>query len=763
MVRYDSERRLWALEGKKCALVLGLADLSEPGGESPAGSRESLLLTVWYGSRLPSLQDYPVAALDPGWASFSSPEGLSPETYPAWGGARYGECALKGETAGGIRDLRLYYRDFRVRGEVLEIDLEDPLTGLAVTAEFELFVELDLIRTRSRLTNRGPQAIRLERFFSGLLYPRRDEAYRLTSLQGHWAGETRVRRQELGCGLTVLESRRGFTSQHANPFFALDPRGESREESGEVWFGALAWSGNWKVSLERDAFGMVRVAAGMNDFDFGETAVPGECLESPWFLFGYTDGGFGAMSRALHAWQREFLPRKKVYGTTGAGAPWRPVLYNSWEATAFGVNEADQMRLAEQAARLGVELFVMDDGWFGARNSDRAGLGDWQVNSGKFPRGLGPLIARVRELGMRFGLWVEPEMVNPDSELYRAHPDWVYRFPGRKPTEMRNQLVLNLAMSEVEAWLLETMDRLLTENDISFVKWDLNRSIAEPGTAADFSAGSDRGASADSVPSALGRSVWTAHTRALWRIADTLRERHPGVAFQSCSGGGGRVDMGILERFDQVWPSDNRDALDRLGIQEGFSLAYGAHLMEAWVTGEKNWLTRRSIPLAFRFHAAMAGVLGIGEDIGKWDEGEFAEAAALTARYKELRPLIQGGDLYRLSSRGDTPGGEGLSGRLYVSEDKRRAVLFAYLPRDRQAHHVSALALAGLDPSLTYRVTRDPQGSFPAPGNPWADFAGSAAGCGAGGEWSGAALMARGLATGLRGDWSSAVIEFTAL
>ncbi|MGH3125966.1 MAG: alpha-galactosidase, partial [Streptosporangiaceae bacterium] len=270
------------------------------------------------------------------------------------------------------------------------------------------------------------------------------------------------------------------------------------------------------------------------------------------------------------------------------------------------------------------------------RHHDRAGLGDWTVNREKFPRGLGPLIERVNELGMRFGLWAEPEMVNPDSDLYRAHPDWVYHFEGRTRSQQRNQLVLNLARPDVAEWMFATLDRLLSQNHIEFIKWDMNRSFSEPGWPARASQNPER--------------VWTEHVRGLYAVIDGLRAAHPGVEFESCASGGGRVDLGILRRVEQVWTSDNTDAWDRVKIQEGFTQAYPPQVMMAWVTDSPNFLTHRELPLSFRFHVAMAGALGVGGDLLRWTDAELAEAAELIAAYKDIRPVIQRGRLYRLAS-----------------------------------------------------------------------------------------------------------------
>ena len=311
-----------------------------------------------------------------------------------------------------------------------------------------------------------------------------------------------------------------------------------------------------------------------------------------------------------------------------------PVLYNSWEATVFDVTKPSQVNLADLAAAMGVELFVMDDGWFHGRNHDKAGLGDWWPDETNFPNGLTPLIEQVNALGMDFGLWVEPEMVNPDSDLYRKHPDWVIHFPNRARTEMRNQLILNLGAQRCAGLSDRRLDKLLGEHNIRFIKWDMNRNVSEPGW-----------------PDAPGdaRELWVHYVQGVYRVWGTLRERHPAVICQSCSGGGGRADAGILRYADQIWVSDNTEAAARLGIQDGFSQVFPASTMEAWVTDMGPRLS-----LEFRFHVSMMGVLGIGGNLLDWTAEERADAP-VGALYKQIRPIIQIGDLYRLRPRTTAP------------------------------------------------------------------------------------------------------------
>jgi alpha-galactosidase len=460
----------------------------------------------------------------------------------------------------------------------------------------------------------------------------------------------------------------------------------------------------------------VRVTGGYNTFDFSYPLKPGESLETPAFYAGCTDGGFGEASRIMHRFERAvILPRP------GVSRP-RPVLYNSWEATGFNVSEAGQIALAGQAARLGVERFVVDDGWFGARDSSRAGLGDWTPSPTKFPNGLAPLISRVRQLGMDFGLWVEPEMVNPDSDLYRAHPDWVVNFPGRPRSESRSQLVLNLARDDVKEHVFSALDALVSANDIAFLKWDANRHFSEPGWP--------------ERPPSEQRMLWVKYTANYYEILDRLRAKHPALEIESCSSGGGRVDLGVLSRTDQVWTSDNTDAFDRLSIQDGFSRAYAPRVMMDWVTDVPNF-NGRTTSLAFRFLVAMTGSLGIGANLARWPEADLDYAAKMVAFYKTIRATVQDGDLYRLAPVGEPRA----SVKEYVSADGRQAVVFAFLQSQQHGRPQPAVGLLGIDPRAVYRVS--------APAGKLVEKLDTV---------SGAYLLAHGLTFDLRGDFDAAVV-----
>ena len=665
-IRYLPELKLWALSTDRTTYVLGLNEKND-------------LQTIYWGKKLPSLEGIAPAHTARASASFESDEGMTAEEYPGWGGMRYAEPCLKVTLADGTRDLVLKYVSHEIRGDTLTIRLKDIQYDLFVDLTYRIHAPTGIIRKEARVLNSTGQAVVVESAQSGVWNLPPGEGYRLSYLAGRWAGETQLIQEPVHRGIKVLESRRGDTSHEMNPWFAIDYQGRADEEHGKVWFGALAWSGNWKLAVEQTPNQLVRVVGGYNPFDFGYQLKPGESLETPPFYGGFTDRGFGEASRLMHRFERDaILPRRSA-------SRLRPILYNSWEATTFNVNEEGQKQLAEKAARIGAELFVMDDGWFGARDHDRAGLGDWVVNPKKFPNGLQPLIARVKELGMKFGLWVEPEMVNPDSDLYRAHPDWAIHFPGRPRTESRNQLVLNMARDDVKEHIFGVLDKLLSENDIRFVKWDMNRPVAEPGWPA--------------LPIPEQKKFWVKYVTNVYEIFDRLRARHPGLEIEACSGGGARVDLGILTRVEQVWTSDNTDAFDRLRIQEGFSYAYAPKVMMAWVTDVPN-MNGRSTPLEFRFLAAMMGSLGIGANLNHWSERDFEVASKMIAYYKSIRATIAEGDLYRLFS----PREGGLTANQYVSADGKQSVVFVFQQSQQYNRPAPTVYLRGLDENALYRL-----------------------------------------------------------
>src|SRR5216684_5623288 len=703
-IRYDESRLQWRLDSDQMTYVIGV-------------NQQKMVQSLYWGPRLSFGSEIPKAKMGAESSSFDPSMSTTQLEYPAWGAGLSTEPALKVTSSNGDRTLVLEYSSANLNGDLLELTLRDRVQPIAVRLFYRVFEDQGIIARWSNIENLGDKPIVVEQVASATWNLPPGSGYEWSWLTGRWAAEWQLHTASIQTGAMVIESRRGSTSHQANPWFSVGRSGETTEEDGPVWFGELGWSGSWRMVVESTPFDQVRITAGYNPFDFAYKLSPGESLETPLFYAGFTQHGNGGASRLLHRFQlQSILPQHP------SPKP-RPIIYNSWEATGFAVDEANQLALAEKAAKLGVERFVIDDGWFGERNSDHAGLGDWQTNPGKFPHGLKPIIDRVHDLGMDFGLWVEPEMVNPDSDLYRKHPDWVMSFPGRQRTEGRNQLVLNLAREDVKDFIFSFLDRLVSQNDIAFLKWDYNRNWSEPGW--------------DAAPPDEQKRIYVKYVENLYDILDRLRKRHPRLEIESCSGGGGRVDLGILRYTDEIWPSDNTDPFDRLSMQDGFTYAYTPQIMMAWVTDSPHWHNHRSTSLTYRMLSSMQGSLGIGANLNHWIAEDFATAKRLIAAYHSVERTIVRGDLYRIISPRDS---SQMSATETVSSDKNQAVVFAFANATTEGRGFPLLQLQGLDPDAEYKLTWIEGKSWP--GTPE--------------NASGAWWMRHGLQLDLRGDFQAA-------
>ena len=688
-----------SITGLALASLLCAAALAQPSGSSTQASgpvfrldggnttyafgvnERGELQQIYWGGKLGANDVIAPAKANPEAAAFDSSYNTTPQEYAGWGAGLYQEPALKVTFADGNRDLVLHYvSSSKPDGHSLDVVLKDISRAVTVTLHYQIDPDSGILARSATIENHEAKPVMIEQA-AAAAFSLPPAHYTLSYLSGRWGGEWTLNQETVHQGQRVLESRRGSTGSQLNPWFALG-RGDADEEHGETWFGSLAWSGSWRITVEQDTIDKVRVTGGFNPFDFGYQLKPGEKLESPIFYAGYSAHGMGGASRLLnHFTLTHILPQ-------APNPKLRPVIYNSWEATEMNVTESGQEALAEKAKALGIDRFVMDDGWFGQRKTDHAGLGDWYVNKEKFPDGLKPLIDKVHSLGMDFGLWVEPEMVNPDSDLYRKHPDWVLNFPGRPRNEARNQLVLNLARPDVRAYVFGFLDKLLSENQIAFLKWDYNRNWSEPGW--------------DQVAPDEQKKVYVEFTRNLYSILAELRAKHPGIEIESCSGGGGRVDLGILHYTDEVWPSDNTDPLDRLTLQDGFTHAYPVQVMMAWVTDSPHWLNNRATSITYRMLVSMQGSLGIGGNLNKWSEEDLATTKRLIAAYHQVQKTITQGDLYRLIS--PTNGSE-FSATETVSPDKSQAVFFTFVHSTQEKRSFPRLQLRGLDPAGMYALS----------------------------------------------------------
>ena len=592
---------------------------------------------------------------------------ITKEEFPVYGSLRYKEHCLKASFIDGCRELVYSYEGYEVDGNELVIKLKDIHYDFNMNLHYKVYEEYDLIERYVTIKNNSENVIEIEKVHSGQFHiPYEDLTF--SNVHGHWGAEQQRFTQKVSYGKIVIENRRGISTHNHNPYFILDKN--ATETTGEVFFGALKLSGNFSGVIEQTQYGETLVQLGINSHDFLLKLNQGEEFISPAIIAGYSNSGFETMTHNLHNFAKDNVLRSGL----------RPVLYNSWEATEFKVSCDEQIKLAKKAKEIGAELFVVDDGWFGERHGIDNGLGDWYVNEEKFPNGLNPLINEVKAMDMMFGIWVEPEMVNPLSNLYKEHPEWIYHFDSRESDTSRGQYVLDVTKKEVKDFIYNMLDNLLTTYDIDYIKWDANRPMSQTN---------------------LERDVWYKHIEAVYDIVKNLKLKHPNVLFEACASGGGRIDYGILGIFDDFWTSDNTDAYDRLFIQENYSYIYPIKAMRAWVTDCPNFLSRRIIPMKFRYHSAMMGTLGIGCNILKFSEEEIELSKGLIEEYKNIRHIVQEGDFYRLENNSKN------KYKLYQYMNGKEGLVFAFLPQSELGHRGTTIKFRALEKERTYLVKID--------------------------------------------------------
>ena len=694
-IQYDASRRLFHLQTDDTSYAIRIVH----GG---------YLAHVYWGARVRGLQPDRLLGLRT-LVSFSPTTvkevpGLSldtlPQEYPGYGTSDFRHPAYQVKFADGSTASELVYDSHRIlqgkpklpglpatyaerddEAETLEITMKDPAAGLTVVLSYTVFEKWNAITRSARLINGGSSAIEVQRALSMSVDFAHDR-YDLLQLSGAWARERYVHRRPLVPGLQAVESRRGASSHVQNPFVALLERGAD-ETRGDVYGVSLVYSGSFTAGVEVDQFHAPRLFIGINPFDFGWRLKPGESFQTPEAVLVFSAEGLGGMSRKFHDLYRSRLCRGTFRDKT------RPILVNNWEATYFDFNADKIEAIARAGKELGIELFVLDDGWFGKRDSDNSSLGDWFVDRRKLPNGLEDLARRVRDLGMQFGLWFEPEMVSPDSELYRAHPDWCLHIEGRRRTEARQQLILDLTREDVQDYIVRTISDVLSSAPITYVKWDMNRNMTEIGSA--------------KLPPERQRETAHRYMLGLYSVLERITSAFPHVLFESCSGGGGRFDPGMLYYMPQTWTSDNTDAISRLKIQYGTSIVYPVSAMGAHVSAVPNHQVGRVTPLETRGHVALSGNFGYELDLTKFTDEEKEIVKAQTALCKEIRHLVQFGDFYRLLS----PFEGNAAAWMFVAKDKREAFAVyvqilkePYAPLDR-------FRLKGLNPDLDYEMDED--------------------------------------------------------
>ncbi|KAK1968795.1 melibiase [Colletotrichum sublineola] len=648
--------------------------------------------------------------------------------YPDLGRGDFRIPALQIRQSEGYTVSDLQYRSHRVtqgkpglRGlpatfgnedevSTLVVSLYDNYSSIAVDLSYSIFPKHDAIVRSVNITNEGQGNITIDKAAS-LSVDLPFEGMEMIELRGDWAREAMRLRRKVDYGTQGFGSTTGYSSHLHNPFLALVSP-DTTESQGEAWGFSLVYTGSFSVEVEKGSQGFTRAMLGFNPYQLSWPLGPGETLTTPEVVAVYSQTGVGGLSRKYHRLYRNHLMRGKYVDQT------RPALLNSWEGLYFDYNASTVYDLAQEAAQLGVKLFVLDDGWFGEeypRVNDTAGLGDWKANPNRFPNGLPALVNKVIDVEVTnssdkllFGLWFEPEMVNPNSTLYKTHPDWVLHAGSYPRTERRSQLVLNVALPEVQEFIIDSVSSILSSAPISYVKWDNNRGFHET-----------------PVPG-IGHS----YMLGIYHVFEVLTSRFPNVLFEGCASGGGRFDPGVLHYFPQIWTSDNTDALDRIFIQFGTSLAYPPAAMGAHVSAVPNHQTGRTIPIKFRAHVAMmGGSFGLElnpADISSEDKAQISSLMALSER---VNPLVIGGDLWRLN----LPEDSNWPAAMIISEDGSQAVLFYFQIRSFNNHALPRLRLQGLDPAASYSLDNN-------------------------GTYSGATLMSTGVQYAFEGDYDSRVV-----
>ncbi|MFS7877094.1 alpha-galactosidase [Streptomyces asiaticus] len=609
---------------------------------------------------------------------FITPADAAPAEYLPYGLRPFTGADLVAAQPGAERGVWWAFAGAAEEPGSLRLTFTDDVLGLRTALCYATVPGTDVIHRWTELTCTGDEELWLERFDSAAVNVPVTAGARLTYLAGQWSQEFQRTQLTLSRGTFTMGSHQGVPGHAYAPWLAVQ---DAADPDGAPAYGmALEWPGNWHLTAEAEPGGAVRIRAGRVPHEGRVRLVPGDTLTTPRLACAFSAEGLDGLSRVWHRYER-WLTGERLHRP-------RKVLYNSWEATSFDVDAAGQLELAKAAADIGAELFVVDDGWFTGRADDTGGLGDWYPDPVAFPRGFGRFVAEVRALGLDFGLWIEPEAVSPGSALYAEHPDWVYRIEGRPARLVRHQLLLDLGRTDVQDFVIATLDRLLTGHDISYLKWDMNRPPTERGRPG--------AGPADRL------DLDAQHVAGYLRVLDRLRTAHPGVTVEGCAGGGARVDHATIARTDVVWPSDNTAPLDRLAVQYGFLHAHAPHVMSSWVTDAPGVFDPRPRSLAFRFVTAMCGVLGIGADLRRWDAGRRAEAARWIARYKEVRDVIHLGEARLLGSPLDATCGvqyDGPDGRTVVAALGTGRLDGAPLVPGRPAR----LRLRGLDPAARYR------------------------------------------------------------
>lgn len=624
-----------------------------------------------------------------------------PEAYLNYGGRNYLEPALKVTHSNGsvTTELKVIGQENQTASDktLHTIKLKDRYYDFYVDLVFEAFQKENVITQHVNIRNGEKGNVELQNFYSFYL-PLNSQSYYLTQFHGTWAKEMQLKESQLTPGMKAIESKKGNrTTQSENPSFIVSLNQKAKAYEGEVIMGSLAWTGNYKLNFELDETNQLNILAGINPFGSAYPLKPKQEFTTPKMVFTYSNSGYNQGTRNLHDWARKY----SLYQSDKTNE----IVLNSWEGAYFDFNEEKITKMIDDAASMGVEVFVLDDGWFGnkyPRNSDKVGLGDWQVNTKKLPKGIDYLAKHAIAKGLRFGIWIEPEMVSPQSELAEKHPDWVVKSPYRDIPTLRNQWLLDLTNPKVQDFIVKTFDEVVAlSKDITYIKWDANRHVESVGSGY--------------LNEKEQSKFWIDYTHGLYKIYERIRKQHPDITIQLCASGGARLDYKALQYHNEFWPSDNTDPYTRIPLQFSTNLFFPAKAMGTHVTITPNHQTGDISSLKLRCDVALMGRMGVELQPKDMTEKELTFLKAAISNYKKIRDIVQQGDLYQLWS----PYEEGeWSATNYVSKSKDRALFFAFSLGFHERTIMSTFRMKGLEANGRYKITElNPQGVVRYPGN----------------------------------------------
>lgn len=688
---YDASSKTFNLSTSKTSYVLKVLDSNHVahvywGKKIKAKNLDYVLRSKNWGSFLTNTDNIDDFMLE-----------MTPQEYPGYGSTDLRTPAVELQFSDGtsatdfryeshniyagknkLNNLPATYVEDENEAMTLELTLVDSLKNVKLILSYSVFEEFDAITRSVKIINESNEDVNINRVLSANV-DFRDSDYELLQLSGAWARERHIIRKEIRSGSQSIESRRGSSSHAQNPFMAL-VRKDTTEQHGEVYGFSLVYSGNFLANVEVDMYENARAQIGINPFDFTWLLKSKEEFTAPEAVLVYSNEGLTGMSHIYNCLYGKRLCKGKYRDEV------RPILINNWEATYFDFNETKIKEIAREATNLGMELFVLDDGWFGKRDDDNSSLGDWFVNEEKLKGGLNKLATEINEMGLQFGLWFEPEMVSPISELYKKHPDWCIHIPGRNRSEARRQLILDYSREDVCNYIIEKISEVLSSAPISYVKWDMNRNMSEIGSA--------------KLPANRQREVAHRYILGLYKVLEEITTRFPDVLFESCSGGGGRFDPGMLYYMPQTWTSDNTDAIERLKIQFGTSMVYPNASIGCHVSAVPNHQVDRITPIETRGVVAMSGNFGYELDITKLPESEKEIIKEQVKLYKEIRETIQFGKCYRLSS----PFENNDIAWMFISKDCEEIIVSFVRTLAKPNSKFISLKLVGLDESSKYEI-----------------------------------------------------------